>query len=120
MAEWLEAIERSFPDWEVHISNTVADSEYGHEVMKISERMGRRVHFDEDLHLSVSVRSFRSENVSSLIKAVLDVDRFVAKSLYDEVKENFQIVVTRDLEIGKKWLKEKSRGNERFGLLASS
>lgn len=99
MAEWLEAMERSFPDWEVHISNTVADSEYGHEVMKTSERMGRRVHFDEDLHLSVSVRSFRSESVSSLIRAVLDVDRFVAKSLHDEVKENFQIVITRDLEI---------------------
>lgn len=37
------------------------------------------VNIIEDLHLAVSLRSFRSENVSNFVKALLDVDIDTAK-----------------------------------------
>ena len=33
-----------------------------------------RTHFDDSLHLAVSMRSFRAENVSTFVKALLDCD----------------------------------------------
>jgi DUF2075 family protein len=40
--------------------------------------------------------------------------------LYKEFKEKFPIVITRDLNKAKKWIKNKASGSERYGLVASS
>jgi len=73
-----------------------------------------------DLHLKTSIRSFRSENVSKFVKAVLDCEKDIAKKLYSELKENYPIVLTRNINTAKQWLKSKARASERFGLTASS
>ncbi len=72
------------------------------------------------MHLSVSLRSFRSENVSTFVKAVLDVDKVAAKELYNQFKKDYPICVTRDLELAKKWVRDKSKGSQRYGMTASS
>lgn len=68
ISEWIHSIERHYPDWEVHISPHLTDSEYaaGNAIESLKNR--RDVHFNEDLHLAVSMRSFRAEHVSSLVK----------------------------------------------------
>jgi len=73
-----------------------------------------------ELHLAVSLRSFRSEKVSSFVKSLLDVDIEVAERLYEEVHKDYPIFMTRDLELAKAWIKSHARGTERYGLTASS
>src|SRR5205807_452212 len=75
---------------------------------------------DERLHLSVSMRSYRAEKVSAFVKAVLDMEIETASELYKKIKNRYPIALTRDLAMAKQWLREKARGSERYGLLASS
>ncbi len=116
---WLEAARSAFPHWEMHISAELTDSEYSaaETVCKLGE--SDRVHFDESLHLAVSMRSFRAEHLSSFVKALLDCERDGARSALAGLKK-YPLVVTRDLEAAKRWLRGKSRGSERFGMVASS
>lgn len=120
ISEWIEALERSFPDWKIYISNRLADSEYNAEeiLKKIQKR--KNVEYSDSLHLSVSMRSFRAENVSLLVKQILDLKVDEAKNTLKSITEKYPIVVTRDLSKAKKWLKEKARGSERYGIVVSS
>ena len=76
------------------------------------------VHRDE-LHLAVSMRSFRAENVSLLIKQILDLNIEEARNTLAKI-EKYPIVITRDVNKAKQWLKEKARGSERYGIVVSS
>ena len=79
-----------------------------------------RVEQKSELHLAVSMRSFRSEKVSAFVKALLDVEKDTARDLLREVTERYPIAVSRDLEAAKRWVREHARGSERYGLVASS
>jgi len=117
---WLDAVQRSFPDWNVHVSPNLTDSEYavGDALSHLSGV--RAIKKDPDLHLSVSMRSFRAENVSAFIKSVLDCELASAKTQLALLRNRFPIVITRDLARAKHWIRSKARGSERFGLVASS
>jgi len=120
ISEWLNAIHNKFIDWEVHISPNLTDNEYSAvESIKLLQNKSA-IKFNEDLHLSVSMRSFRAENLSHLIKNILDLEFDKAKKCLKDVSENYPIVLTRDLAKAKNWLKEKARGSERYGIVASS
>ncbi len=71
ISEWLHALNRSFPDWQVYISSRLTDSEYaaGHTLEQLQTRSNVRTR--DELHLSVSMRSFRAERVSLLVKQLL-------------------------------------------------
>lgn len=117
---WLEAVTSRFPHWQMCISSQLTDSEYaaGHAIESIRQR--KRTYFDDSLHLSVSLRSFRAENVSSFVKALLDCEAKAAKEAYGSIAERYPIVVTRNLAVAKRWIRQKARGSERYGLVASS
>jgi DNA polymerase III delta prime subunit len=117
---WLDAIQQSFPDWNVHVSPNLTDSEYaaGDALSHLSGV--RAISKDPDLHLSVSMRSFRAENVSAFVKSVLDCEMAAAKEQLSLLRDRFPIVITRDLARAKNWIRSKARGSERFGLVASS
>jgi hypothetical protein len=120
ISEWIESLNRSFPDWHIFISPRLTDSEYGAgEILKgLSNRPN--VFYDENLHLSVSMRSFRAEHVSLLVKQLLDLEIDEARKTFDKVKSNYPIVITRELKKAKQWLKKQARGTERFGIVVSS
>ncbi|MFN8256584.1 MAG: DUF2075 domain-containing protein [Bacteroidales bacterium] len=120
ISEWIESLERSFPDWKIYISNQLKDSEYNAStiIKKLEDRTN--IEYFESLHLSVSMRSFRAENVSLLIKQILDLELEKAKVTYQELKDKYPIVITRDLSKAKHWLKQKARGTERYGIVVSS
>lgn len=120
ISEWIEALERSFPSWHVYISSRLTDSEYGTE--KVLNKIQTRQHvvYKDELHLSVSMRSFRAENVSLLVKQVLDLETDEAKKTLAKVRGKYPIVITRDLAKAKQWLKSQARGSERYGIVVSS
>jgi hypothetical protein len=72
-----------------------------------------------ELHLSVSVRSFRAESLPDFIGAVLDGQAQLATAIMDRLGD-YPLVVTRDLNEARNWLRAKARGTERYGLVASS
>mgnify|MGYP001355723392 CR=1 FL=1 len=120
ISEWLSAIENTFPNWEVCISPNLSDSEYSAE--ETIQRLENKVVVkrNSDLHLSVSLRSFRAENLSLFVKSLLDMDIENAREIYERIKERYPIVLTRDLTKAKQWLKQKARGSERYGMVVSS
>ena len=62
------------------------------------------------------MRSFRAEKLSAFVHSLLAIDGNAA-FIYQEIKENYTIVITRDMEKAKRWIHDKARGNERTGVL---
>ena len=120
ISEWVESLERSFPEWKIYISSRLMDSEYNAEevLKKLAHREG--VNYSDSLHLAVSMRSFRAENVSLLIKQILDLKTYEAQVTLQQIDHNYPIVITRNLQKAKQWLKAKARGSERYGIVVSS
>jgi hypothetical protein len=120
ISEWIEALNRSFPDWHIYISSRLLDSEYG--AGKILDQIKARPNIvqKDHLHLSVSMRSFRAEDVSLLVKQLLDMDIDGASKTLSKVKSKYPIVITRNLSKAKLWLRGKARGSERYGIVVSS
>lgn len=120
ISEWIYAVGNSFPHWEVHISPSLSGSEYAANQAIESLEKSTKVLFDTNLHLSVSLRSYRAENLALFIRHLLDINSAEAKEILLNSLQNYPVVLTRDIEKAKKWLKEKARGSERYGLVVSS
>jgi hypothetical protein len=120
ISEWIESLNRAFPEWRIYVSDKLTDSEYaaGKALEILSTH--RYVTTNPSLHLSVSLRSFRAEHLSLLIKNLLDLNLEEAKRNYESIKIKYPIVLTRSVITAKNWLKEKARGTERYGMIVSS
>lgn len=120
ISEWVDSVMRSYPDWHVHISPQLMDSEYGAGAVLGRLASHRHLNHDPFLHLAVSMRSFRAENVSLLVKQVLDLDSSGARRTLDRLRDRYPIALTRDLPKARDWLRSKARGSERYGIMVSS
>lgn len=120
IGEWIEALDRSFPDWKIYMSSRLTDSEYDAENILAKTKAKPRITVIDDLHLAVSMRSFRAEHVSLLVKQLLDLQPREARETLSKIKAKYPIVITRDLQRAKRWLKEQARGSERYGIVVSS
>ena len=120
ISEWIESLNRSFHDWHIYISPHLTDNEYGAEDVLKQIESKKNVNYKEELHLAVSMRSFRAEHVSLLVKKLLDLEVEEAQKTHDKLKEKYPIVITRDLAKAKQWLKNQARGSERYGIVVSS
>lgn len=120
ISEWLRAINNSFSNWNVFISDKLQDKEYATgEIDKLLEN-NSHVRKKSDLHLTVSMRSFRAEQLSEFVHDLLASNVDEAKRLYESLKDRYPIVLTRSLDKAKAWLKQQKRGSERYGMLVSS
>lgn len=117
---WLHAVQTKFPHWHMHISPRLTDREYAAGQALEKARSFGNVYFEEALHLSVSMRSFRAENVADFVKALLDFEIAAARESFAKLANRYPIVLTRNLERAKQWVRAKARGSERYGLVASS
>ena len=120
ISEWLEAVRQHFPHWHLYISSQLTDSEYAAGSALNQVQDVARPQFDDALHLAVSMRSFRAENLSAFVKAMLDRDERTAQSALETLAGRYPIFVTRELSAAKQWVRSRARGTERYGLLASS
>ena len=106
--EWLRALERSFPHWQAHVPATLERQ------LTLKNEVEAPA-----LHLATSLRSFRAERLSDFVGEVISGNAEAAKDLSEELTD-FPLLLTRDIEKARAWLRSKVRGNERMGLLASS
>ncbi len=120
ISEWIDSILQGFPKWHISISSRLTDGEYaaGHALDRLATRPN--VEFRDELHLGVSMRSFRAENVSLLVKQILDLEREQAQRTLQQIGERYPIVITRNLDTAKAWLRTQARGSERYGIVVSS
>jgi hypothetical protein len=122
IAEWGRALRQFFPDWHVWASPDALEggaSVAGNRLFAEGERPDIAMREERDLHLPVSIRSFRAEAVASWVNAVVGGRPAEALSLASQVSA-FPIALTRSLERAREWLGRSTRGLRRCGLLASS
>lgn len=117
LTEWIESIHRSYKNWDVYMSDYLIES--GDVTQEQMGLIRSQVKSNSDLHLKMSMRSFRSEKVSIFVNQLLALQKEEATATLREL-ENYPIVMTRSLDTAKQWLRNHNRGSERMGLLASS
>ena len=137
ISAWLESLRSVFPAWDVFISPHLTDSEYAASgaldrlyKAKVPRSGGPQtapgplspgaLTTDPSLHLSTSMRSFRAENVSRFVKALLDGEADLGRDLFAAFREQYPIVLTRSMRAARRWIRKQRRGTERAGLVASS
>ena len=113
---WIDAV-RKYPGWTAYHSQEMLGSGYldGDGSLDGMSHEGRA-----GLHLATSIRSFKADGLAELVRDVLDCRGKEAADRYAEMKERYPIVITRDIKAARRWLRERARGSERYGILASS
>ena len=118
ISEWIKALNEQFPHWNVYISPKLTEPEYAEGKVNELLKNNCNVTYSESLHLGVSLRSYRAEKLSAFVHALLSFDEN-ASALYNEIKDKYPIVLTRDMAKARKWLHDKVRGTERTGVLVT-
>jgi hypothetical protein len=118
VSEWLNALKYK-PSWNIYISDQLQGSDHFAE-KGLSQALSK-INFsvDNSLHLSTSVRSFRTESLSKFIHQLLEKDKLKARDELSRLSQ-YPVCLTRDLNKARRWLKSKARGTERYGIIASS
>ncbi len=119
LSEWMAAIRDRFPHWRVHVSDQIEHPDYDLERDAKAFLASDQVTTSPDLHLGVSMRSFRAETLSDFISHVLTGDVHAARAAVTKL-DKYPLVLTRDLGAARAWLQSQARGSERSGLVASS
>lgn len=118
--DWFRALQKKFRNWHIYLSDKITDSEYVGNSSIEELLTGCSYSLRPALHLGVSLRSFRSEKLAEFVKLLLDNEPSAAAAVYSELSIHYPIILTRDLDKAKEWIRKKARGSERYGLLASS
>jgi len=118
--EWLEAVLHKFHGWDVHLPPQLNESEYGSRDVLGQVLDKPSTQPNPALHLATSMRSFRAESLSKLVRELLDLEVESARVTFAELKARYPIRITRDLTQAKQWLRDQARGTERFGIVVSS
>lgn len=119
ITEWIKALNIRFTHWDVYISDKLTDTEYAEGRVNELLQDNNRVTFAENLHLAVSLRSFRAETLSSFVQSMLTF-RPDAAALYKDVAgRGYPIVLTRDMDIARAWLRKQARGTQQTGILVT-
>lgn len=119
LIEWLNALENHFQHWDVYHSGQLDNKNYnwGQNLAEKIKHLNAKE--DDALHLKVSIRSYRAEKLSEFIGAIIEGDAQQAQAIHTHL-EKYEIVLTRDINKAREWLRSKARGTERLGLIASS
>lgn len=122
LREWGKAIEEKFRDWKVYISSELKQGDHSTGHLTLFESIPNSIQIVEnnDLHLRVSIRSYKAQELSKWVGLTLDGHFNDANNLFKESLADYPIFITRSLETCKTWLFEKARGTRRVGLMASS
>jgi hypothetical protein len=119
LIEWFKALEKRFKHWDIYHSNQLTNKTYSWGQDLEPRLIDMNANEKEALHLSVSIRSYRAEKLSDFVGAIIEGDSATAKSIHKDLKD-YPLVITRDINTAREWLRKKARGTERLGLLASS
>jgi hypothetical protein len=122
LSEWGKALSEGFRHWEIRVSREAllgGPSEAGNTLFPNGRPSDLTIVEQHDLHLSVSVRSFKAERINLWVNAVLDGSAEVASEVASQIAD-FPILITRSLKELRETLPIVTRGSRRCGLVASS
>lgn len=119
IAEWIEALNTQYKHWKVYISDKLTAPEYAEGRVNELLQENINVTFRPELHLAVSMRSFRAEQVSDFVHCLLSLDPKAASLYKDIMARNYPILLTRDINTAREWLRSKAIGSLRTGVLIS-
>ena len=122
IGEWGRVLKEKYNHWQVHISPELLLGDSTNSISALFDEKPDNVNVitNQSLHLSVSQRSFKANNLNDWVNAVIDNEAEKAKDLYSLIHEKYPIFITRDLLQAKEWLNNWKQGNKRIGLIASS
>lgn len=123
LAEWGRTLASDFSSWDISVSpellqgnSSVAGSTLFPDPGLLH---GLQVRTDPDLHLQVTQRAFRAQLLTEWVEQVLACSPQDASQTMERIRD-YPIVMTRSLDRARLWLRERTRGLRRCGLLASS
>ncbi|MGN0032425.1 MAG: DNA/RNA helicase domain-containing protein [Candidatus Limimorpha sp.] len=118
ISEWIKALNNQFRHWKVYISDKLTDPEYAEGKVNELLEHNDNVTYSSNLHLSVSLRSFRAEKLSAFVHSLLSFNPDAA-GIYAEIKDRYPIMLTRDMGKARAWLRKQVRGTQRTGVLVT-
>jgi len=122
LEEWGRALSTKFPHWRIAASPAVLPGGAGlsgHRLFHEAISESSPVEKAEELHLAVSIRSYRAEALSAWVDAVVGGDSATAAQVARQL-EHYPLKLTRDLSAARRWISQQRRGERRSGLLASA
>lgn len=125
--EWYKALQdgkETLGDWKVCVADHLRKTKAFQSVFATQEeRINPWKDLDyKHLHLSETMRSFKSQNVGAFVNALIQGREGVetAKELLPGMTE-FPVYLTRDIELAKKWIQKVSlNGSRTCGMVISS
>jgi hypothetical protein len=117
---WQAALESRFPNWNIFYSDQINHEEYASGKIAFRPDASKSVTAQPELHLSVSMRSFRAQSLSAAIHHVVGGKSELARQEYERIQSNYSIVVARNLDRAKNWIRAQRRGLDSSGMLVSS
>lgn len=122
LEEWGRTLSTKFPHWRIAASPVVLPcgaSLSGHRLFHHNIPESSQVESAAELHLEVSIRSFRAEALSAWVDAVVNGDPDKAAHVAQDLAR-YPLKLTRNLSTARKWLCQQQRGKRRSGLLATA
>jgi hypothetical protein len=122
LPEWGKVLQKSFSDWKVYISPELKIGNHSTGDLTLFKETPANLTIIEnsDLHLDVSVRSYKAEKLSFWVSLVLNNNAIEARKVFVEDLKKYKIALTRDLDVAKNWLRNNCQGTRRMGLVATS
>ena len=119
ITDWIDALNQYYPHWNIYISSRLTEAEYAEGKVNQLLKNNANVTYSDSLHLSVSLRSFRAETLSDFVHACLSFSPN-ATSLYKDVSQKgYPVLLTRDINKARSWLRGKARGSQQMGILVT-
>ena len=118
--EWFRCGIEDYNDWELFYSPDIFNQVEDKNIDKEMIINCKRCHEMKELHLKTSIRSFRADKQCQFVDALLDNKCEEAKNIYNQISERYPLLLTRDYDLAKKWVKEQVRGSQRCGVMACS
>lgn len=119
ISEWIKALNDRFPHWKVYISDKLTEPEYAEGKVNELLKQNSNVEYSDQLHLGVSLRSFRAERLSAFVHSLLSFNPDAEELYQNVVSHHYPIVLTRSIDKARAWLKQQARGTQQTGILIS-
>lgn len=119
ISEWIKALNSEYKHWKVYISDRLTEREYAEGKVNELLKANQHVTYSKSLHLAVSLRSFRAETLSAFVHALLAIDDKAHKLFQDVQQKGYPILLTRNIDKARQWLRSKARGSQQTGILVS-
>lgn len=119
ISEWIAALNDKFPHWNIYISDRLVEPEYAEGKVNDLLKHNPNVIYSDRLHLCVNLRSFRAERLSAFVHSVLSINSDAASIYRDVISHGYPIVLTRNMDTARAWLRRQARGTQQTGILIS-